>query len=213
MAEWMITEGLVHIVATDAHSPRTRRPLMGRATNASANWPTWKPPTICAAAIRHSIAAGRIGTGGPTRGASVAAHELVEREEVGVSDRKTRQGDKEMGRQGEYAAPAPTPCLPLSLSPCLAYSVHVSTTHSRRRTLGRHAAKRAVHLPGSVSAQRIRAAVGRVAGAAAGAGADSGSHARRRSRFTSTCFPMPRVASAVPGRALSGRALPAGRCS
>jgi protein-tyrosine phosphatase len=30
-AEWMIAEGLVHIVATDGHSPRTRRPLMGRA--------------------------------------------------------------------------------------------------------------------------------------------------------------------------------------
>jgi protein-tyrosine phosphatase len=31
MAEWMITEGLVHIVSTDAHSPRVRRPLMSRA--------------------------------------------------------------------------------------------------------------------------------------------------------------------------------------
>jgi protein-tyrosine phosphatase len=31
MSEWMITEGLVHIVSTDGHSPRTRRPLMGRA--------------------------------------------------------------------------------------------------------------------------------------------------------------------------------------
>jgi len=30
-AEWMIGEGLVHLVATDAHGPRTRRPLMGRA--------------------------------------------------------------------------------------------------------------------------------------------------------------------------------------
>lgn len=31
MAVWMITEGLVHLVATDAHSPRTRRPQLGRA--------------------------------------------------------------------------------------------------------------------------------------------------------------------------------------
>jgi protein-tyrosine phosphatase len=31
MAEWMITEGLVHIVSTDAHSPQMRRPLMSRA--------------------------------------------------------------------------------------------------------------------------------------------------------------------------------------
>ncbi len=31
MAEWMITEGLVHVVSTDAHSPRMRRPLLSRA--------------------------------------------------------------------------------------------------------------------------------------------------------------------------------------
>ena len=31
MAEWMIGEGLVHIVATDGHGPRSRRPLMDRA--------------------------------------------------------------------------------------------------------------------------------------------------------------------------------------
>jgi protein-tyrosine phosphatase len=31
MAEWMIAEGLIHIVSTDGHGPRTRRPLMGRA--------------------------------------------------------------------------------------------------------------------------------------------------------------------------------------
>jgi protein-tyrosine phosphatase len=30
-SEWMVHEGLVHLVATDAHSPRTRRPLIGRA--------------------------------------------------------------------------------------------------------------------------------------------------------------------------------------
>jgi protein-tyrosine phosphatase len=31
LAELMIADGLVHVVATDGHSPRTRRPLMGRA--------------------------------------------------------------------------------------------------------------------------------------------------------------------------------------
>jgi protein-tyrosine phosphatase len=31
LAEWMIDRGLVHLVATDAHGPRSRRPLMGRA--------------------------------------------------------------------------------------------------------------------------------------------------------------------------------------
>jgi protein-tyrosine phosphatase len=30
-SEWMVHEGLVHMVATDAHGPRTRRPLLGRA--------------------------------------------------------------------------------------------------------------------------------------------------------------------------------------
>lgn len=31
MSEWMIVEGLAHVVSTDGHSPRTRRPLLGRA--------------------------------------------------------------------------------------------------------------------------------------------------------------------------------------
>jgi protein-tyrosine phosphatase len=31
MAEWMVRQGLVHFVATDAHGPRSRRPLMRRA--------------------------------------------------------------------------------------------------------------------------------------------------------------------------------------
>jgi protein-tyrosine phosphatase len=31
MAEWMVAEGYVHFVSTDAHGPRTRRPLMGSA--------------------------------------------------------------------------------------------------------------------------------------------------------------------------------------
>lgn len=30
-AEWMISEGLAHLVASDGHSPRTRRPLIRRA--------------------------------------------------------------------------------------------------------------------------------------------------------------------------------------
>jgi protein-tyrosine phosphatase len=31
MAEWMLEQGLVHFLATDAHSPTARRPLMMRA--------------------------------------------------------------------------------------------------------------------------------------------------------------------------------------
>lgn len=34
-SEWMVTQGLVHMVATDAHGPRSRRPLMGRAFDRS----------------------------------------------------------------------------------------------------------------------------------------------------------------------------------
>jgi len=31
LAEWMLSEGLVHFIATDAHGTKSRRPLMGRA--------------------------------------------------------------------------------------------------------------------------------------------------------------------------------------
>ena len=31
LSEWLLAEGLVHFVATDAHGPRSRRPLMRRA--------------------------------------------------------------------------------------------------------------------------------------------------------------------------------------
>jgi protein-tyrosine phosphatase len=31
MAEWMMNEGLVHFLSTDAHGPRARRPLLSRA--------------------------------------------------------------------------------------------------------------------------------------------------------------------------------------
>ena len=33
LAEWMLTNGLVHFIATDAHGTRSRRPLMRRAFN------------------------------------------------------------------------------------------------------------------------------------------------------------------------------------
>jgi protein-tyrosine phosphatase len=36
MAEWMLTEGLVHFLATDAHGPKARRPLMRRAFERAA---------------------------------------------------------------------------------------------------------------------------------------------------------------------------------
>jgi protein-tyrosine phosphatase len=31
MAEWMLQQGFVHFLATDAHGPKSRRPLMRRA--------------------------------------------------------------------------------------------------------------------------------------------------------------------------------------
>jgi len=36
MAEWMLEQGLVHFLATDAHSPNARRPLMRRALERAA---------------------------------------------------------------------------------------------------------------------------------------------------------------------------------
>ena len=37
MSEWMLEEGLVDFLATDAHSPRARRPLMQRAFERAAD--------------------------------------------------------------------------------------------------------------------------------------------------------------------------------
>jgi tyrosine-protein phosphatase YwqE len=36
MSEWMLNEGLVHFLSTDAHGPRARRPLLGRAFQQAA---------------------------------------------------------------------------------------------------------------------------------------------------------------------------------
>ena len=37
MSEWMLQEGLVDFLATDAHGPRARRPLMRRAFERAAD--------------------------------------------------------------------------------------------------------------------------------------------------------------------------------
>jgi protein-tyrosine phosphatase len=37
MGEWMLNEGLVHFLSTDAHGPRARRPLLGRAFDHAAS--------------------------------------------------------------------------------------------------------------------------------------------------------------------------------
>jgi tyrosine-protein phosphatase YwqE len=42
MAEWMLSEGLVHFLATDAHGQKSRRPLMQRAFQRVAELSDWE---------------------------------------------------------------------------------------------------------------------------------------------------------------------------
>lgn len=42
MAEWMVEEGLVHFLATDAHGSKSRRPLMRRAFECAADLSDWE---------------------------------------------------------------------------------------------------------------------------------------------------------------------------
>lgn len=65
MAEWMALQGLVHFVATDAHSPRTRRPMIRRAyhrvaqlagQDAAALWCSQNPACVVAG---RAVASGR----------------------------------------------------------------------------------------------------------------------------------------------------------
>ncbi len=41
LSEWMLERGLVHFIATDAHSPKSRRPLMARAFERVAELVSW----------------------------------------------------------------------------------------------------------------------------------------------------------------------------
>ena len=99
MAEWMITEGLVHIVSTDGHSPRTRRPLMGRAYERiceltdvqTANDLCSRHPAQIAAG--RTVEAGRRAVAGRRRTSWWSGR--VRRD--AVSDKETRRwGDKEI---------------------------------------------------------------------------------------------------------------------
>jgi protein-tyrosine phosphatase len=65
LSEWMLERGLVHFVATDAHSPKSRRPLMGRAFervaelvdwNAANQFCCWNPAAVVAG---RDVPAGR----------------------------------------------------------------------------------------------------------------------------------------------------------
>jgi protein-tyrosine phosphatase len=45
MAEWMLAHGLVHFLATDAHGPKSRRPLLSRAFERAAELTDWETAT------------------------------------------------------------------------------------------------------------------------------------------------------------------------
>jgi protein-tyrosine phosphatase len=59
MAEWMITEGLVHVVSTDGHSPRVRRPLLGKAYDRICELTDVETADELCSRIPGRIAAGR----------------------------------------------------------------------------------------------------------------------------------------------------------
>jgi protein-tyrosine phosphatase len=64
MAEWMLTEGLAHVVSTDGHSPRMRRPLLGRAYERICTLVDVETADDLCCRIPGQIAAGRSVTAG-----------------------------------------------------------------------------------------------------------------------------------------------------
>lgn len=64
MAEWMLAEGLIHFLATDAHGPRSRRPLMRRAFEHVALLSDWDTAYEICCAQPADVAAGRPVAGG-----------------------------------------------------------------------------------------------------------------------------------------------------
>ncbi len=77
MAEWMLANGFVHFLATDAHGPKSRRPLMTRAFERVVELTDWEAAIdLCcrnpaAVADGQEVAAGRRGTYGKKRGGFV----------------------------------------------------------------------------------------------------------------------------------------------
>jgi protein-tyrosine phosphatase len=59
MSEWMLSEGLVQFVATDAHGIRSRRPLMGRSFARVAELVGWETATDVCCVNPAAVAAGR----------------------------------------------------------------------------------------------------------------------------------------------------------
>jgi protein-tyrosine phosphatase len=57
--EWMLQRGLVHFVATDAHSPKSRRPLMSRAFERVAELTDWSSALEFCCRNPAAVAAGK----------------------------------------------------------------------------------------------------------------------------------------------------------
>jgi protein-tyrosine phosphatase len=57
--DWMLERGLVHFVATDAHSPKSRRPLMARAFERVAELADWESAVEFCCRNPAAVAAGR----------------------------------------------------------------------------------------------------------------------------------------------------------
>lgn len=64
LAEWMLEQGLTHFVATDAHSPKSRRPLMHRAFERVAELVDWESALDFCCRNPADVAAGHDVPGG-----------------------------------------------------------------------------------------------------------------------------------------------------
>ena len=161
VAERLATDGLVHFVSTDAHGLKTRRPQLAAAHRRMAEL---VGPVLADQCCRRESGGGGRGAAGrcrPVRRQS-DPQRLVRMEEgrlMNVAEPVPRRWDSApegatRGRAGRIA----------SVLALLLATAAVDT--GRRRPpaagLGRRAAERAVHLPGRLSARRIRRAVRRI---------------------------------------------------
>jgi len=65
MAEWMLANGLVHFLATDAHGPKSRRPLMHRSFERVVELTDWETGVDLCCRNPAAVAAGREVVAGP----------------------------------------------------------------------------------------------------------------------------------------------------
>jgi protein-tyrosine phosphatase len=64
MAEWMLANGLVHFLATDAHGPKSRRPLITRAFERVVQLTDWETGVDVCCRNPQAVAEGRSITAG-----------------------------------------------------------------------------------------------------------------------------------------------------